>query len=260
MKTAVKFFLQTLLGFDHYLYFFSRYKIRNLHHDRKEGDFFHFMTLLPENGTLLDIGANIGIMTVHLARLPGSNVIAFEPMPRNLHALRRIITHYRLHNVMVMDCALGNEDGFVEMVMPMVGTVRMQGLSHVLHESIAENNSGETVKVVVRRLDNLPEVAAAKTITGIKMDVENFEYFVLEGGRELIRKHKPVLYIELWDNQNRQHCFSLLQQLDYGVYVVEKDQLVKFEKQNKQNFIFLPLDYAIRSDGNMVRPTSGSSS
>jgi FkbM family methyltransferase len=244
MKTAVKYFLQTILGFGNYLYFFSRYKIRNLHHDRKEGDFFHFLSLLSENGTLLDIGANIGIMTVHLARIPGSTVFAFEPMPRNLEALRRIIAHYGLLNVVVMDCALGNEDGFVEMVMPMVGAVRMQGLSHVLHESIPENNSGETVKVPVRRMSDIPELMETKTITGIKMDVENFEYFVLEGGRELIRKHNPVLYIELWDNENRQQCFMLLRELGYSIFVVEQDRLVKFENQDKQNFIFLPVNWS----------------
>ena len=48
-----------------------------------------------------------------------------------------------------------------------------------------------------------------KKIGAIKMDVENFEYFVLEGGKELIKKHKPIIYTELWENQNREKCFQL---------------------------------------------------
>jgi FkbM family methyltransferase len=239
MKTAIKYILQTILGFDNYLFLFSRYKINNLYKDKKEGDFLFFLNLLPEKGILLDIGANIGIMTVHLARKPGCRVIAFEPMPRNLKALRRIIGHYGLKNVTVMDCALGNEEGSVEMVMPMVGAVRMQGLSHVLHDSIPENNNGEKVNVALHRLDLLPELQVDQ-ITGIKMDVENFEFFVLDGGKEILQKHRPVLYIELWDNENRQQCFRLLKSLGYSTYVVEDSKLIIYSNQKKQNFIFLP--------------------
>jgi FkbM family methyltransferase len=241
MKTAVKFILQTLLGFQNYLYLFSRYKIRNLKRDPKESDFFHFLDMIPEQGTVLDIGANIGIMTVHLAGKEARKVIAFEPMPSNLNALRRVVSHYRLSNVLIMECALGNEEGRAEMVMPMVGSVRMQGLSHVMHASIPENNEGEKVSVVLHRLDALKEIQEATRITGVKMDVENFEYFVLEGGREMLLKHQPILYIELWDNENRSLCFEFLRGLGYVIYVVDKGSLVKYEKQDKQNFIFVPL-------------------
>jgi len=240
MKTAVKFFLQTLLGFQNYLYHFSLYKIRTLKRDRKEGDFFYFLQLLPLDGTVLDIGANIGIMTVHLASSSSRKVIAFEPMPRNLLALKRVIGHFGLSNVIIEECALGNEEGETEMVMPKVGPVRMQGLSHVVHASIAENNAGEKVRVALHRLDGLPSIKDAQAITGVKMDVENFEYYVLDGGKEMLQKHHPILYIELWDNENRKRCFDLLKQLGYGIYVVMEGALVKYENQHKQNFIFLP--------------------
>jgi len=243
MKTAVKYFLQAILGFENYLYFFSRYKIRTLKKDRKEGDFFYFLNLLPKKGTVLDIGANIGIMTVHLASEKQRTVIAFEPMPRNLQALIKIVRHYDLSNVLIKEFALGNEEGSVQMVMPMVGPVRMQGLSHVLHDSIPENNEGEKITVEVHKLDLIPEVMEADLITGIKMDVENFEYYVLEGGKEMLRKNNPILYIELWDNENRSRCFELLKKLGYSVFVIEQNQLVEFRKQDKQNFIFLPSDY-----------------
>lgn len=239
MKTAVKYLLHTLLGFRNYLYLFSRYKIATLRNDRKEGDFFYFLAMLPDEGTVLDIGANIGIMTVHLARSSKRKVVAFEPMPQNLDALNRIIAHYKLDKVKVMTCALGNENGKVEMVMPMEGSVRMQGLSHVIHESIPEENKGERFIAELRKLDSIPELMGDLRITGVKMDVENFEYYVLEGGRDLLRKHRPLLYIELWDNENRRRCLHLLEDLGYMAYVVDNGSLVKFDKQKKQNFIFL---------------------
>ncbi|MFI5148436.1 MAG: FkbM family methyltransferase, partial [Bacteroidia bacterium] len=216
------------------------YKINTLKQDKKEGDFFVFLNMLPAGGTVLDIGANIGIMTVHLAMDQERTVLAVEPMPHNLKTLYRIIDHYKLKNVKVLECALGNTEGFTEMVMPKVGGVRMQGLSHVVHESIEENNEGDKVKVPMHKPDAIPEILNSGKITGIKMDVENFESFVLEGTVETLRKHKPVLYIELWDNENRRKCFDLLKSLGYRTYVVENGKLVAYERQIKQNFIFLP--------------------
>jgi FkbM family methyltransferase len=179
------------------------------------------MKLIPANSMILDIGANIGIMTVHLARsIEGSKVIAFEPMPSNIKAFKKVINHFNLKNVTLFEIALGNNEGEVEMIMPVVSNVRMQGLSHVVHESITEFNEGVTLKVPLKMLDKIDVLKnSTQTISAIKIDVENFEFFVLEGGKELIIKHQPVIYAELWDNANRYNCFNLLQSLGYHTYV-----------------------------------------
>ena len=242
MKTMVKYILQTVLGFRTYLFLFSRYKINGLRRDRKERDFFCFLDMLPPGGTVLDIGANIGIMTVHLASDPKRKVLAFEPMPVNIMVLKRIVNHYDLKNVKIMEYALGSDNGMVEMVMPKIGGAMMQGLSHVVHQSIKEHNEGEKVRVSLIRLDNLKEIKEAPLITGIKMDVENFESFVLKGALETIEKHKPLLYIELWDNENRVQCMSILKTLGYETFVIEAGKPEPFKKQVTQNFIFIHID------------------
>lgn len=207
-----------------------------------ERDFFYFLTLLPNEGQVLDLGANIGIMAYHLSKaLPQAKIQAFEPVPQNLNVLKRIITHFKLENVIVHPYALGNESGSIEMVVPVVADVKMQGLSHVVHDTITAFNQGETFQVPVKRLDEIPELQEQRT-TGIKIDVENFEYFVLEGGRQLIQKHQPIIYSELWENENREKVFELLSQLNYSINIVQSNQLVEFNqtKHHTQNFIFLP--------------------
>ena len=95
----------------------------------------------------------------------------------------------------------------------------------------------------LRRLDNIGELQhSPQRISAIKIDVENFEFFVLDGARALIAKNKPVVYAELWDNENRYQCFELFQSLDYKTYVASGNELVLFDpaKHSKQNFIFLP--------------------
>lgn len=243
MKNTVKFLLQRLLGFRNYLFIFSWYKVKTLKGDRKENDFFRFLSLLPEGASVLDIGANIGIMTVHLSRRAGKGkVYAFEPMPDNLRALRRIIAHFGLANVQVFDCALGDRDGEAEMVMPVEGKARQQGLTHMVHETITERNEGLRFKTALRRLDGIPELRdPAANIRGIKMDVENFESFVLEGGRELLQQWSPVVYTELWDNANRYKCFALMKELGYVIKVATAEGMEDYDpaKHKNQNFIFI---------------------
>lgn len=243
MKNAVKYILHKLLGFKNYLFIFSLYKILTLRKDKNEKDFFAFLHLLPANTAVLDIGANIGIMTVHLARtIKGVTVYSFEPMPNNIGAFKRIIRYFKLDNVKLFEIALGNTEGEVEMVMPIISNVKMQGLSHVVHDSIPDNNDGERFKVPLKMLDNMIELTnSPKRISGIKIDVENFEFFVLDGAKQLIAKNKPVVYAELWENENREKCFELFKSLNYKTIVVVDKKAVEFDRavHKTQNFIFL---------------------
>jgi FkbM family methyltransferase len=241
MKKLVQNALQTVLGFRRYLFVFSLFKIYTLRRDKREGDFFHFLSLLPEDAKVLDIGANVGIMTALLAKhcLRGE-IHAIEPIPENFAALTRICRHFNFANVRLHQFALGAEEGQLEMVMPEVKNVKMQGLSHVVHASITEYNEGRRYAVPQHHLDALPEMMEG--VQGIKIDVENFEYYVFEGGKELLRKFKPLIYCELWDNENRAKCFDLLRnQLGYKIQVLEGKKLIDFDPKihQKQNFFFV---------------------
>lgn len=243
MKSFIKYVLHKLLGFRNYLFVFSVFKVWTLRWDKKENDFLFFLRMVPAGTVVLDIGANIGVMAVLLAKkIKGAQVVAFEPVPVNIDALKRVISFFKVKNVRVMECALGSEEGEVEMVMPVIDSVKMQGLSHVVHSSIPENNEGIKVKAPLRKLDNVAGLNGTMKISAIKIDVENFEYFVLEGGRNFIAKNRPIIYIELWENENRDKCFSLIKQLGYKVNIVKNEQLIEYDpnKHKTQNFIFTP--------------------
>lgn len=240
MKKFVQNILQSVLGFRRYLFVFSLYKIRTLKNDKKEGDFFHFLSLLPVDAKVLDIGANVGIMTALLAKhCKAGEIHAIEPIPENFEALSRICRHFDFTNVRLHQFALGAEEGKLEMVMPKVQNVKMQGLSHVVHDSIPDFNEGERYVVPQYRLDQLTEVVTG--MQAIKMDVENFEYFVLKGGEQALREFKPLIYCELWDNENRAKCFELLRSIGYAVQVLQAGQLVPFDpaQHTNQNFFFV---------------------
>lgn len=240
MKNNIKYLLQKAFGFERFLYIFSIIKIKTLKYDKNEKDFFKFLSLLkPQGGAILDIGANIGLMTYHLAKaFPQDIIHSFEPMPFNLESLQKVVSKNKLANVRIHPIALGQEEGSVSMILPVQDGAKMQGLSHVKHETITDWNEGEEFVVDMKMLDlYLP----LEQVQGIKIDVENFEYFVLKGGEKILRTFKPIIYAELWDNENRTQCFDLLNDLGYKTYVVIDHQLVLFDANlhNKQNFIFV---------------------
>ncbi len=240
MKNTFKFILQKLFGFQRYLYVFALFKIRTLKSDSKERDFFHFLKLMKDgNGAILDIGANIGIMTVHIAQnFPNSDVHAFEPMPENLNVLKKVLHKFNINKTIIHEIALGENTGTIDMILPEQSGAKLQGLTHVKHESIGDWNEGKEFSVKIDRLDNLIN---GEKIQGIKIDIENFEYFAFKGSTRILTNNKPIIYAELWDNDNRQKCFELLTNLKYKINVVENNKLVPFDdsRHKNQNFIFI---------------------
>lgn len=239
IKSSVKLFLQKTLGFNTYLYIFSLLAINRV---KYEQEFHYFNDMIEDDGIILDIGANIGIMTTLMAKKSkNARLIAFEPIPENIRALKRVIDHYKLKNVTIYEAALGAENGQLKMVMPIIDSVKMQGLSHVLEEKSDHTpEPGSIYQVPVYKLDDIKELHSGEKITAIKIDVENFEYQVLKGGEQMLREHKPVIYCELWDNEKKYLTIDFLKEMGYMVKIYEKKKLVEYSNQAVTNFFFVP--------------------
>jgi FkbM family methyltransferase len=205
-----------------------------------EAAFTEFLRLVPE-GAVLDIGANIGMTTVPLAKkFPAAHVYSFEPIPANYATLKRIIKHYRLTNVTLFEAALGEEPGVLKLVVPVINKVHMYGLSHDYKEGRNDEwNTGNVYSIPMLKLDDIAALQEVKKIAAIKIDVENFEYYILKGGRQLLLKHKPVIYCELWPNEMRQPVLDLVKEIGYSVKVLQDGTLADFDNQPVTNFILL---------------------
>jgi len=127
---------------------------------------------------VLDIGANIGYFTAHMSTLVGvaGVVHAFEPEPRNFALLERNRLTNKLDNVTIHHMALGNRTGIARLYIS-----KFNGGLHRLYESFCCSDTA--VEVPIRRLDSIFKPGQ---LSVIKIDVEGFEPFVLEGARSLI--------------------------------------------------------------------------
>jgi FkbM family methyltransferase len=64
---------------------------------------------LPEGAFVLDVGANIGMFTYFIKRrCPSARILAFEPMPESIRALRENIAAHGLDQVVVEEFGLGS--------------------------------------------------------------------------------------------------------------------------------------------------------
>jgi len=241
LKNTIKLLLQKILGYDNYLFIFSVFTVKRLKNNRHEKEFVHFMNMIPNKGVILDIGANIGVMSVSLAKKCNNAVVyAFEPMPNNLKGMKRIVSYYKLSNIKIFETALGEENGELKMVLPVIDKMKMQGLSHVVKPNDDSAwNKGEYFTVPVKKLDEIPELISLPKISAIKIDVENFEYYVFKGGKELLKKHKPIIYCELWANEMRDKTLEFMKSLGYTVNIYNGKTLVPFTNQEETNFFLV---------------------
>jgi FkbM family methyltransferase len=124
----------------------------------------------------VDVGAHCGLWTRVLSHC-FSKVTAFEPLPINRECF---VMNVASEGVCLHDCALGNHNGAVTMDVPS----ECSGWSFV-------GNQGST-HTPIRTLDSF-EFA---TLDFLKLDCEGYEYFVVEGGAQTIRKLKPTIIVE----------------------------------------------------------------
>lgn len=151
----------------------------------EEDELKSMLDLHPE-GICLDIGANVGNHTVFFARhCDFSKVLPFEPNPVAAAILRRNIEINKLENVDLryVGIALGSSDAEGKVVLDNVdnlGTARI------------ESGEGE---ISVRNGDAL--LADLSGVGFVKIDVEGMEIEVLKGLTSLLRRERPIIYIEV---------------------------------------------------------------
>jgi FkbM family methyltransferase len=236
VKELIQLILQRTFGWSNYLKIFALFNYVKIKFDQKENDFFYFLQLIPPQTNVLDIGANIGVTTAYLSKK--NQVFAFEPIPINIQTLQWLLRILHCKNIHLFNFALGNKNEIKEMIMPTIKGVKKHGLA-TFKQKIYEK--GECYPIKVCKLDDM-DFANNLKISAIKLDVENYEFEVLEGAKNSLKKNKPIIYCELWENDNRINVFNLMEELNYQILILKNKTLTGFNPNidKKQTFFFLP--------------------
>jgi len=149
-----------------------------------------FHTRLFRPGTILDVGAHDGLLTVPLARLPGARVVAFEPLPSAFARLEAACAG--MSNVTLRREALGAAAGALTLSVPVLEGVAAEQWAS-LAKDFSRFGAVETHAVPVITLDSL----GLGDATHMKVDAEGFEEEVLRGAAETLARCRPVLSLEV---------------------------------------------------------------
>ncbi len=152
--------------------------------------------LIRPGDTVLDIGANIGIVTLWMAKLvgPEGRVHAFEPNPRMIRLLKQVMQRNSLTNVTLHAIALGPESGNLKLHIPKFNA----GMASLIHHRDMPGCEG--VDVAVMQLAAVAEHDSIGSMRMIKIDVEGYEAEVFKGAESLFKASRPdTILFELVD-------------------------------------------------------------
>lgn len=136
----------------------------------------------------IDIGANIGYFTCIFSKLAGpqGSVRSFEPEPHNHRLLLENIALNGLANVTAERVALGSKAD--------TAMLNIYKKSNRGRHSMVESNGAGRIRIHVKRLDEILEDAGAssQTLDLMKIDVEGYEPFALEGAAKALERTRAL--------------------------------------------------------------------
>lgn len=163
-------------------------------------------SMMKEGDVILDVGANLGEITLNAAKIAGEKgrVFSFEPGKKNYEKLSRNLALNNFNQITVSDCALGDRTGKGKEV---VREIHNSGMNAV--------NYSEGGDFSIVTLDHFMSVNPVEKIDLIKIDTEGFEMNVVKGAEKTLGKYHPVLFVEVCDDNLRRNNASAKELITY---------------------------------------------
>jgi len=197
--------------------------------------------------TILDIGANVGLYSLGLAQRMDAigkkvTIYAFEPVGSTFEILQRncSLNSFDIHPFRL---AMSDKDG--AMLMTNDGGTG---------NHLVKKRRTATERVKTARIDTFVKSQGIETIDAIKCDVEGAELFVLKGGLRTIKKHRPLILLEInrqWTERygyDPSEIIKLLLKTGYTYRCAEEglvpggsdEEEIRERLERNYNFIFEP--------------------
>lgn len=165
---------------------------------------FHWMKQLnfPSRPTLLDVGANIGMFSLSYASMfKDAEIHSFEPVPfiykylkKNLKINPNLSSNVYTHKLGLSNCV---EQKQLSIPAPHQHERYNYNLDIRLYSVLGQGEQKINAKFIP--LDLWVDRSQIKSLDFIKIDVEGYEYLVLEGAKETLRSFQPIVMFELND-------------------------------------------------------------
>lgn len=165
-----------------------------------------------KSAIIADVGANSGLYSLLAAKVnPGAKCIAFEPIPDTFDWLSKNIALNHL-DIQSEALAASSSNGVAEIWLDSPGSHYTPSLFQAEHQPIRD---GHRVNVQTTTLDDYFVKQNLQHVDLLKIDVERHEPAVLQGMRNLLAKSRPILFVEVLDDETGKLVERELQGLGY---------------------------------------------
>jgi FkbM family methyltransferase len=194
---------------------FAKYDYNKFHNYQIE-EYKAAIKYVDKFRTAIDLGANLGVMSARMVK-DFQFVHSFEPLFHE-HLAENVVES----NIKIYPYAVGEKNGSAMMRV---------GLYH---------SGGSNITTDFKETETYKEVSVVtvdsfdfKDVDFIKIDVEDYEWYVLQGAKKTIELNKPVILLELKDdNTYRKEILNFFQELNYKQEIVGDMDSVFYLKES----------------------------
>lgn len=167
-----------------YLYNFGSYELPTINYIKKN---------IKPNMTILDIGGNVGLMTLVFANQlkKTGKVFTFEPEPNNFSKLQHNIKLNEFSNIVLNQVAVSDSNSVLKFFLSTGNNFGVHSL--IYNEDLDQN----FIEVPTVKIDDFVLKNNISKVDMIKIDVEGAELDVINGMRDLLKRDKPILILEV---------------------------------------------------------------
>lgn len=238
---AIKFYSyaydQEIIGYNDYI-------INYIKNDNKLWEYELCNTIVDNinNKEFIDIGANIGMTTLgvnKIAKSKGININKIHCFECDINTFQYLVDNTKKisnknnNYINLYPFALSNnfqlcmmsENSYNRGCNFIYKTINDETSNNYNYEFIPSTNYYEKrVHIPSLSLDDI--LYQFNNVGVIKIDVEGFEYFVLQGAHNIINKYKPIIIVEIWDI-NLSKVFDLMQNIhNYVLELIEEQNYI----------------------------------
>jgi FkbM family methyltransferase len=203
--------------------------------------------------TFLDVGANIGLISLPLLRrFPDLRIEAFEPGPHQSNLLEETIKYNNLASrLFIHKTALADYKGETDFYIHSYGDILNGGSGDGFIDT-GRAGSTKRISVSVERLDDWWIRAGSPDVGVVKIDTEGAELLILKGARLFLETCRPSLFLEIWPEnlKNYPYCaddiFDFLTANKYQLFTLEGEiindrQSEELWKKSEGNYLAKPI-------------------
>ena len=189
---------------------------------------------IPKKSIIIDIGAHWGESAITFRKFyPQNKILSFEP---NKYVFKKLEKNTKKLNVKIFNYGISKKKTnklyfpyYKNYQLSLWGSQNLENLKKRVKEYTYLNNRNINFRMTKNHFKNLPNINGKISI--IKIDVEGEEFIVVKELKNLLSKHKPLLFIE-HNKHNFKKTFKFLKKIKYKAYYFNFNNLIEIKKES----------------------------